>query len=177
VGNAFCPPFADKRGGFTVMLCVKLIEGVALITEEINNAIKTLSLSEAEFHQLPNEKAEPLYYELLNTFVEGGNRRWWWESFSKPSKSVQFTNDKGFERISEIVPDKKEKVWFVAEEDQLPFYPIYEATPEIIQKIIGECYGFEYYIIPKSKEWLLCENHHNYLIGIGKAVIYRIISA
>ena len=146
-----------------------------MITEEIDNAIKELGLREAEFHILPNEKAEPLYYELLNTFVEGRDRRWWWESFSKPSESVQFTDGKGFERIIDLVPNKKEKVWFVAEEDQLPFYPIYEAIPETIQKIIGECYGFEYYIIPKSKEWLLCENHHDYVVGVGEVVISKLV--
>ena len=113
-----------------------------MITDEIENAIKELSLSEGEFCQLPSQEAEPLYRELVNYFVEGGDRRWWWESFLKPSESVQFSNGKGFERITDIVPNKKENVWFVAEEDQLPFYPIYEATPEIIQKIISECYGF-----------------------------------
>lgn len=146
-----------------------------MITDEIENAIKELSLSEGEFRQLPSQEAEPLYRELVNYFVEGGDRRWWWESFLKPSESVQFSDGKGFERITDIVPNKKENVWFVAEEDQLPFYPIYEATPETIQKVIGECYGFEYYIIPKSKEWLLCENHHDYVVGVGELVLSKLV--
>ena len=53
---------------------------------------------------------------------------------------------------------------FIAEETQLPFYLVYETTPEIVQKIIGECYGFKYYIIPKDKSWLLRENHYNRVI-------------
>lgn len=146
-----------------------------MVTEEISNAIKGLSLKDSEFRQLNNEEAEPLFHELLNTFVVGGDRRWWWESFSKPSESVQFIDNKGFERITEIVPSLKEHVWFVAEEDQLPFYPIYEATPEAIKKVIGECYGFEYYIIPKSKEWLLCENHHGYLVGVGEVINGKLV--
>ena len=147
-----------------------------MVTEEINNAIQELSLNESEIHLLSNEDSEPLYFELLNTFVKGGDRRWWWESFSKPAESVHFTNGKGFEIITEIVPNKKELVWFVAEDDQLPTYPIYEATPDAINKIIGECYGFEYYIIPKSKEWLLCENHHNNLIGLGDLIINKLVA-
>jgi len=146
-----------------------------LVTDEINNAIKELSLNESEFRQLSSEEARPLYFELLNTFVEGGDRRWWWESFSLPSEAVQFDDDKGFERIIDIVPDKNEKVWFIAEEDELSFYPIYETTPEAIQKIIGDCYCFEYYIIPKSKDWLLCENHHDYLVGIGEIIIGKLV--
>ena len=115
-----------------------------MITEEIDNAIKKLSLEEEEFRQLPSAEAESLSQDLLITFVEGGDRLWWWESFSMPSKSIHFSDGKGFKRIIEIVPDKNEKVWFVIEKDILTFYPIYEATPELIQKVIGECYAFEY---------------------------------
>ena len=146
-----------------------------MVTEEINNAIKTLSLGESEIQQLETNEAEPLYNELISTFVKGGDRRWWWESFSKPSECVQFLDDKGFEKITEIVPDENECVWFVVEEDQLPFYPIFESTPSAIKKVIGECYAFEYYIIPKSKEWLLCENHHGYLIGIGESITNKLV--
>lgn len=145
-----------------------------LVTEEIQHAIKELSLGDKDIRQVKTEEAKVLYFELLEEFVEGGDRRCWWESFKRESESVQFDDGKGFERIIYIVPDEHEIVWFVTEEDQLPFYPIYESTPKIIQRIIGECYAFEYYIVPKSKEWLLSENHHNYLIGVGKAIIEKL---
>lgn len=48
---------------------------------------------------------------------------------------------------------------------------VYDCNPNVIKQIIGECFGFEYYIIDKKKEWLLCKNHHNRLIGIGKKII------
>ena len=149
---------------------------MTLITEEINGAIKTLSVKENEFKRLPDSEAKSLYYELLETFVDGGDRKWWWESFKNKTKSLVFNDNKGFERLLSFIPNNKEKVWFIAEEDQMEFYPIYEGTPEAIVKIIGECYAFEYYIIPKSKEWLLCENHHNTVIGSGEAVVNQMES-
>lgn len=145
-----------------------------LVTEEIENAIRALSLSDKEFRKLPESEAESIYFELLETFVEGGNRRWWWEAFKNESKSINFEDHKGFERITAIVPNSKELVWFIAEEDQLPFYPVYEGTPEAITKVIGECYAFEYYIVQKNKEWLLCENHYNQVIGVGELVEQRL---
>jgi len=144
---------------------------MTLVTEEISQAIKTLSLKDSEFKRLPDSEAKTLYYELLETFVEGNDRRWWWEAFKDKTESIIFEDNKGFERILSFVPNPKEKVWFVAEEDQLSFYPIYEATPENIVKVIGECFAFEYYVIPKSKEWLLCENHHNTVIGSGDIIV------
>ncbi len=56
------------------------------------------------------------------------------------------------------------------EDDQLPFYPVYEGTPEAIQAVIGECYGFEYYLVAKDLSWLICETHHDDMIAIGTEV-------
>jgi hypothetical protein len=44
---------------------------------------------------------------------------------------------------------------------------VYDATPAVVQQIIGECYGFEYYLIAKNLSWLLCENHHDMVIAVG----------
>lgn len=142
------------------------------VLEEILGAIQKLSMS-GKFHLLGESETEILYKDLVNTFVNGGERKWWWESFSKPSMSVKFDNDKAFSEITSIVPDEREIVWFVVEDDQLPYYPVFEAMPWDIVKVIGECFAFEYYIIPKSKQWLLCEDHHNYLHGIGAQVIEK----
>ena len=59
------------------------------------------------------------------------------------------------------------------EDDQLPFYPVYDSTPQAAQAVIGECYAFEYYLIAKDLSWLLCENHHDTLIGVGDEVRRR----
>jgi len=140
------------------------------VLEEIFGAIQKLSMND-EFHLLGDDETENLYKDLLNTFVIGGDRRWWWESFAKPSKSIKFDNDKAFLEITAIVPDQNETVWFIVEDDQMPYYPIFEATPENILSVIRKCFAFEYYIIPKSKQWLLCEDHHNCLHGVGAQVI------
>lgn len=145
-----------------------------LVTKEIENALRVLSVPSISFRLVPNDEGHVLYQELLSQFVTGGDRRWWWESFTNPSISKTIEDGKGFKKITELVPDPNEVVWFIVEEDQLPFYSIYEATPATIQRVIGECYAFEYYIIPKSMEWLLCENHHNRMIGIGNQITARL---
>jgi len=120
--------------------------------------------------QLPVHEEAKLYYELLEHFVSGGDRRWWWESFKQESRSCTYSDGKGFKRLGQFVPDVDEKVWFMIEDDQLATYPIFEATPNEIMKIVGECFAFEYYLIPKSKAWLICENHHGRVIGVGAEV-------
>lgn len=144
------------------------------ITEEIENAINLLKLS-TSVKRVDASDEEELFYDLLNTFVEGGDRRWWWEAFKAPSDF--FCPESGYEELTSLVPDRNEKVWFVVEDDQLPNYPIYEASTEQIVKIIGECFAYEYYLVPKDKRWLLCETHHKSIVGVGKEVLHKIEKA
>lgn len=143
------------------------------VLEEVEKAISLLGLSKDV--RLLKDEGSALYESLLSHFVEGADRRWWWEAFSHPSESITYDDGKGFEHLNQFVPDPKELVWFMIEDDQLPFYPIFEASTENVVKIIGECFAFEYYLVPRDKTWLLCENHHNRIIGVGKQVASAIV--
>jgi len=103
-------------------------EAMSQVLEEIENAIRLLNLSHEV--KLVEAEGEAIYKSLIETFVEGDDRRWWWESFREPSESITFEDGKGFERLAKFVPNKNEVVWFVVEDNQLPYYPIFEATTE-----------------------------------------------
>lgn len=136
------------------------------VKDEIQNAIGNLGLSEKDIKLLDEITGERIFNDCLNYFVKSGDRRWWWEDFKQLSFSFRETA-KPFELLNNIIPETGRNVWFIVEDVNEPYYPVYDTKPEIIKDIIGECFGFEYYIIDKNKEWLICENHHNKLIGVG----------
>ena len=140
------------------------------VLEEVQRSILELGLSNSVV-QLNDQDTKSVYESLLNEFVIGGDRRWWWEAFRHESFGQTFSNGKGFEHITDLVPDIEEIVWFVVEDDQLPFYPIFESSTENAKKIIGDCFAYEYYLIPKNMKWLVCETHHNRIIVIGSDLI------
>jgi hypothetical protein len=146
------------------------------VTDEVGRAIERLSLGE-RVHRLSEEAAARITSELLISFVVGGDRRWWWESFREPSASKAFPDGRGFERIVDLVPNRAERCWFVVEDVNSDSYPVYDATPEDVASIVGECFAFEYYIAPKSRHWLICENHHGRIIGVGEEVSRAISDA
>jgi len=139
------------------------------VSQEISVAIKTLKYSEEQIKLLDFDSGRKLYYELLDWFVKSGDRRWWWEDFKLQSFNL-LDYDKPFEHLNEIIPDLDKNVWLMVEDDQESFYPIYDCSPKIISQLIGECFGFEYYVIDKNKGWLICENHHNRMIGVGDII-------
>ena len=144
------------------------------VIDEVNSAARTLGLSPNEFRQLPAAESETVLRTALARFVASGDRRWWWEDFREPGTSVVFPAGDGWRLMPEIAPSPDELVWFIAEDDHLPHFPVFETTPRIAARIIGECYAFEFYLIAKNFEWLLCETHHNRVCAIGAAVEERL---
>jgi len=136
------------------------------VIKEIDAAIKSLDIDPSSFVRLNREQNENLYQRLLKKFVASGNRRWWWEDFKLPKYNFE-EHPNRIEQLRSILVEIKEKVWFMPEDDEYDFYPIYESEPAVIPDILSECFFFEYYIISKQENWLICENHHNHLIGIN----------
>lgn len=139
---------------------------------EVENAIKNLGLNNEV--RLVSGNPQDTYNEIYTAFVSKNDVYWWWEHFIDESESISFNDSMGFKAIGDLVPDTSEILWFIVEDSQLPHFPIFEASTNNIIKIIGECFAFEYYLVPKTKSWLLCENHHDYVIGVGEAIVQSI---
>ncbi|PWK80068.1 hypothetical protein LX99_00532 [Mucilaginibacter oryzae] len=135
------------------------------VAREIEDAIAILNLSADIVSKIDYQHNEALYYELLAYFVDGRDRRWWWEAF----KSSFSFNDFEYppDHLKRIIPNLERKVWLMIEDVQEKFYPIYDVDPNYIPDILNNCFHFEYYIIDKDYDWLLCENHHRHVIGVG----------
>ncbi|WP_089836165.1 DUF6756 family protein [Chitinophaga filiformis] len=79
-----------------------------------------------------------------------------------------FPNDDAWKYLQVIV-DRNEKVWFVAGDTKRDASKLwlFEGEIEPIQQVIGQLHHFEYYLVSKKYEWLLTENRHGTLIGLG----------
>jgi len=144
------------------------------VTNEISAAIRTLRLTNSEIRLVQAVEAERIYLTALARFVSGPDRRWWWEAFQLPHAWLELQDSSSFRLIPEIVPDPDERVWFLAEDDRLTYFPVYEVTPAVAVSVIAECYGFEYYLIAGNFQWLVCENHHNTVFAVGELVKSRL---
>ncbi|MFC7339666.1 DUF6756 family protein [Haloferula chungangensis] len=140
------------------------------VLDELKAALANLELTDEQFEILPANRGRVIFDEMLQTFTNGVDCRWWWERFSSDSFSVTFEDGQSYTRICSIVPDPDQHVYFVVEDDRADFFPVCLTTPRIAQKVIGDCFGFEYYLVPKDRSWLLCENHHDAMIGIGEKI-------
>jgi hypothetical protein len=137
------------------------------LDDEFDAAIEKLNLGHDTVCLLEPDINRKLYDELLNCFVNGGDRRWWWEAF-KSSFRIEI-DGYVLDQLNRMMPDLSQKVLLMIEDNYKPYYPIYDIQPTSIAPLLNECAAeFEYYIISKDFSWLLCENHHDTLFGIGE---------
>ncbi len=144
--------------------------------EEILAAIRLIGLPEGTFRPVPPSEAEPIVRQVEQRYVREPGRRWWWEAFRCRAYAVAFTDQRGFRRLTEVVPAPKEPVWLIANVDEDSPGPVlaFEGSIDAIQAVIGQCYAFEYYVVARRYEWLICETHHNLVIAQGYKAMKRL---
>jgi hypothetical protein len=141
--------------------------------DDIKRAIDTLGFFSERFRLLPPDEAKQVYESSLRHFGPRGRPRWWWEHFPT-STGVHFKNGDGWRLLTELAPDADERVWFIADDFVAPEYSVWQASVRDIQAVIAECVNFEYYVIQQEFRWLICENHHNVIVAVGKEVEDRL---
>jgi hypothetical protein len=143
------------------------------VQQEIAKAVAVLGLSPAQFVPVPDEEAKQVYWACLREFVTVSYEpRWWWEHLREPCSYLdQSIAVPSFQLLPTLVPVPDGPCYFIAEDNEAATFPIYVSTPRIIALVIAECFGYEYYITPLDKTWLIGENHHDRIFGVGEPIV------
>jgi hypothetical protein len=102
---------------------------------------------------------------------------WWWEALREP---VAFAQPEDSLAVLRLLVSPAQPVWFVAEADgpkKNGNFWLYESTIEPICAVLQQLPPFEYYVVSKKCDWLICENHHGYLIANGEEMVAALVAA
>jgi hypothetical protein len=132
---------------------------MTIIASWIQTAIDEHSLTVRE---LAPEATEKLLLDIRQKFVEPDFERPMWETLrSRASKR----RAAGWQDIGLFVGENSCVILIEDERNA------YECTSgKVLTKLLEECPGFEFYVTNDKGDYLLCHNHHNYLLGCGSAV-------
>ena len=132
------------------------------LRDAITKAVRDESISGFDFVRLT--KWEDVLNQIADKFLRNGTRDlksiWLWESFREPITFKQ--PDDPLQCLRDSL-DSSTDYWFIATEDDSKYW-IAEATGGAIIRVIEEMYGFEYYVVDRGMNWILCENHHSVFI-------------
>lgn len=143
--------------------------------DELLKLAKHLQLPSETFDAVGIHEWPSVLHKIEASFVIKNSSNiqfnWWWENFKGPQSSLFFENGQAYEYLNQLI-DAHEQVWLVAcdsERDPSKFW-LFQGKIQAIQSVLREHYAFEYYLVSKKYEWLLCETHHSLLIGL-KSII------
>ncbi len=140
--------------------------------DAVREAIASLDLID-EARETSRDEVQPILSRIAREFVNDSRSVWWWQSLvdDKPSAEVD-AQGAGHQFIPELCPD--EICWFVVTDDQGSNWSVFEAKPSTISAILSNCHFFEYFVASRDLDWIVFENHHDLIIGMGDSVVDRI---
>lgn len=116
--------------------------------------------------ELDKDKSHKLITKASRKFVSDPMKRWWWESLSCDSKTVEYSDDDGLEIIKMNLKGDN-SVFLVVTDDEFTPWPVFQGNLDEILELISEQRYFEYFLIGETEDWLIFDNHHNVLVVVG----------
>jgi hypothetical protein len=144
------------------------------LRDALNDATKCLALDANRFRLLGPHEYESVLRVVTEQFLDVGekglNYYRWWENFRGNTASFHTSN--AYKLLPKLLPHNQ-PLWFIAEDSSKKnaYFWVYEADAEAIVQVLAESHQFEYYIVSKKRDWLLCENHHEVLVAVGEPMI------
>ncbi|MET3195743.1 DUF6756 family protein [Gottfriedia sp. OAE603] len=146
-----------------------------VVRTEINSILNEKMIPKELLSEVGKHHWENITQKFKQTFIKKPHYTfqvsWYWQFLKNDSYSLHFINDDAYKHLHKLI-DENEKIFFMVEENSAkPKFWVYEGNIKMIQKVIEESFAFEYYIFSKKFDWLICENHHGVLSGVGEKVI------
>jgi hypothetical protein len=140
-------------------------------------------VADAEFALVSLHRYKAILQEIIKRFTtvrQGGlNELWWWNSFKEPKLAWPECPAMCTRVLRQLVPEH-EPVWFVAEDwgrqKRHGNFWLYEGRIDSIAAVLDEAWSFEFYVVSKKFEWLLCQNHHDAMMAVGEPMVTHLKS-
>ena len=132
---------------------------MSYIKDEILKAANVLHLSVLELTQV-----ESLFIidQIVAKYAKGKRDNFLWENFVE--KNV-ISNDKDAWKLIKDIIGKEEVIMFFNPEDESTALQFCSGNDVVA--LLSETFGFEFYLTNKTTDYVLCFNHHDYLIASG----------
>lgn len=138
--------------------------GKMCLRDDITKAIAEAGIEGFAFVRLT--RWEAILHEIADRFLKGGTSDlryvWLWSEFREEISAFRPSSELAIDYLrGQLEPATS--YWFLASDEHGKYW-VAEATGEAIVRLIGEMYGFEYYVVDRQFERILCENHHGIFI-------------
>jgi hypothetical protein len=131
--------------------------------EVAGEVLKVIEALGIRARPLTPEEGKELWGLVAVIYAGGNTRRFMWERLLDAT-GVQFPE--GWRRLADFLGTAPALLLFDPHDEKTYFE--FDSGVDI-PRVIEECFGFEFYVTDRQTSFLLCFNHHDFLIGAGAA--------
>ncbi len=132
---------------------------MSFIKDEAIRASSVLGLGVIELTQ---SESSFIIDQIVAKYANGKKGSLLWENFV--GENV-ISNDKdAWKQLKDIV-GKEETIMFFNPKDEPVAFKL--SNGDDVVAVLGESFGFEFYLTNKVADYVICFNHHDYLIACG----------
>lgn len=148
------------------------------LRKEISQICQQLNIPEERFKPVSIHDWQNIQDNIFEKFCYPNRIGWIWERLKADNYAVQFHYNYPFDQLLNLI-DHSEKIWLFLDEtvSECAKYWFYEGYIRDIVLVLGETtLTDEVYLASKKYEWLLCVNHHDYIIAAGSKMTERLMN-
>ena len=145
---------------------------------EISNICEQLNIPEERFKPVSLHDWQSIQEKIFEKFCYPNQVGWIWKRLKEDTYAIQFLYNYPFDQLLNLI-DHSEKVWLFLDEtvSERNKYWFYEGYIQDIVSVLGETTQTdEVYVASKKYDWLLCVNHHDYIIAAGRDMVARLMA-
>jgi hypothetical protein len=134
-------------------------------------AARELGLGTEAFGQAGPARWEDILKRVFERFATTHDTgvTWLWSHLRGQGVSVRTVG--GVALLGEMRP-REERVWLLVEDfdrtKEDGNYWVFEGAFGAVIEVLMNLHAIEYYIVDRHMDWMIVENHHNVLIGVGE---------
>jgi hypothetical protein len=133
------------------------------LIENIHATLESLPM----VSELQENEAQVIVERFASLYVSNAKMRWWWEALKVRDKSLRYDSYQHWLEIMESLCPEWESAYLVVTDDEFPPWPVLKGPFSDLLELIGDQFGFEYFITGIDYSWCVFDNHHDYLIMSG----------
>ena len=130
------------------------------IYEEIITAVNALNINCIEVDE---KQSQEVIKRIIKKYTTKNENTYLWEEIID---YVSFNNKDAWQWINDFIGDWEVILFFNSADEKKSF--VFKNGEDLVS-VLGETYGFEFYITNKDLTYLMCFNHHDILIASGIA--------
>jgi hypothetical protein len=138
---------------------------------KVLEAARDLGLGSDEFRQVAPGQWERILKQVFDRFADTyeTNVTWLWSHLKNQGAAIQTEN--GLKYLGSLVKPETQ-VWLLFEDwdekKKQGNYWVFEGTYGAAVGVLNNMHCIEYYIADRKLNWMIMENHHDFLIGTGE---------